>query len=102
MEMLLLMVLGLMVSGSTSNVEALSMDYYKATCPLAEVIVRNAVAQALKTDPTLTAPLLRMHFHDCFVEVAEALGYPFFLSVILYFFLSGLTCLGMRWLRSDR
>ena len=77
-EMFLLMAVGLMAAGSRSNVEALSMDYYAATCPFAEVIVRNAIAEAFRRDPTLTAPLLRMHFHDCFVEVAEALEYYFF------------------------
>ena len=68
------------------------MDYYKATCPLAEVIVGNAVPQALKKDPTLTVPLLWMHFHHCFVEEAQALEYPFSLYAILYFFSSGLAC----------
>ncbi|XP_058097534.1 peroxidase 47-like [Magnolia sinica] len=50
------------------SVHALSMDYYGMQCPFTESIVRNTVSKALQKDPTLSGPLLRMHFHDCFVE----------------------------------
>ncbi|KAK1263708.1 Peroxidase 47 [Acorus gramineus] len=50
------------------GVEALSMDYYAMRCPFVESIVRNTVNRALQNDPTLAAGLLRMHFHDCFVQ----------------------------------
>lgn len=48
---------------------ALSMDYYRMSCPFAEMIVRMTVNQALRRDQTLAGPLLRLHFHDCFVQV---------------------------------
>lgn len=48
---------------------ALSSNYYSTTCPFAEFTVRNTVNQALRTDPTLAGGLLRLHFHDCFVQV---------------------------------
>ncbi|KAL5993211.1 Peroxidase 47 [Asimina triloba] len=51
-----------------SPVDALTMDYYGLSCPLAETLVRNIVNKALLNDSTLAAPLLRMHFHDCFIE----------------------------------
>lgn len=66
---LLLVVQLLMRSGVRVGVDALAMDYYIMRCPMAELIIKNTVNQALSNDPTLAAGLLRMHFHDCFVEV---------------------------------
>lgn len=53
-------------------VDGLNMNYYIMTCPFAEVIVKNTVNRALQDDPTLAAALLRMHFHDCFIEGCDA------------------------------
>ncbi|ONK77314.1 uncharacterized protein A4U43_C02F5260 [Asparagus officinalis] len=47
---------------------SLTVDYYTSTCPPAEIMVKNIVYQALRSDSTASAGLLRMHFHDCFVE----------------------------------
>ncbi|GLT26663.1 hypothetical protein SLA2020_017130 [Shorea laevis] len=49
-------------------VDGLNMDYYQMTCPFAEMIVKYTVNRALQNDPTLAAALVRMHFHDCFIE----------------------------------
>ncbi|KAJ3687020.1 hypothetical protein LUZ61_016184 [Rhynchospora tenuis] len=46
----------------------LSVDYYSKTCPNAEEIVRKEMIQILKVAPSLAAPFLRIHFHDCFVR----------------------------------
>ncbi|TVT97712.1 hypothetical protein EJB05_57032 [Eragrostis curvula] len=51
--------------------EALSLDYYDDKCPGAEAAVTAAVRQAMATDRTVPAGLLRMHFHDCFVRVSR-------------------------------
>ncbi|CAO2205537.1 unnamed protein product [Urochloa humidicola] len=50
----------------------LSMDYYSMSCPFAEYIVRNVVGEALMKDPTLAGSILRLHFHDCFVQGCDA------------------------------
>ncbi|KFK42111.1 hypothetical protein AALP_AA2G212400 [Arabis alpina] len=46
----------------------LRFGFYSKTCPSAELIVHNIVQQAITRDPGNAAVLLRLHFHDCFVE----------------------------------
>lgn len=65
----LLVLIEVLMSGARLGVDALSMSYYTMSCPLVEPIVMNVVNQALSQDPTLAAGLLRMHFHDCFIQV---------------------------------
>ncbi|CAL9083433.1 unnamed protein product [Musa acuminata var. zebrina] len=66
MELLLL--IALLLFGVQLSVGALTSNYYAAICPFAEFIVRNTVNQALRSDATLAGGLLRLHFHDCFVQ----------------------------------
>ncbi|XP_058752184.1 peroxidase 43-like [Vicia villosa] len=46
----------------------LRVGFYSNTCYLAEHIVHDVVREASLSDPTVPAVLLRLHFHDCFVE----------------------------------
>ncbi|CAN1349038.1 Peroxidase 4 [Linum perenne] len=50
----------------------LSPGYYWRTCPVAPAIVEAGVAVALKIEPRMGASLLRLHFHDCFVNGCDA------------------------------
>ncbi|KAJ8564505.1 hypothetical protein K7X08_000965 [Anisodus acutangulus] len=50
------------------NAQGLKLGYYEKTCPGAEASVKKTTAHYISRAPTLAAPLLRMHFHDCFVR----------------------------------
>ncbi|MCO5559455.1 hypothetical protein L7F22_013055 [Adiantum nelumboides] len=51
---------------------ATSVGFYATTCPNAELIIKQAVQARFASDPTITAGLLRMFFHDCFVNGCDA------------------------------
>ncbi|KAL1204070.1 Peroxidase 71 [Cardamine amara subsp. amara] len=44
------------------------IGFYATTCPTAETIVRNAVTAGFNSNPRIAPGILRMHFHDCFVQ----------------------------------
>ncbi|KAG8660570.1 hypothetical protein MANES_02G174500v8 [Manihot esculenta] len=46
----------------------LRVGFYSQTCPSAESIVRNAVQEAVFGDRQMAPRLLRLLFHDCFVQ----------------------------------
>ncbi|PIN08092.1 Peroxidase [Handroanthus impetiginosus] len=50
----------------------LKVGFYNSTCPRAELIIRGIVQQRFARDRSITAALLRMHFHDCFVRGCDA------------------------------
>ncbi|CAA2998030.1 peroxidase 44-like [Olea europaea subsp. europaea] len=50
----------------------LRVGFYSSTCPRAETIIRQLVQKRFGTDRSITAALLRMHFHDCFVRGCDA------------------------------
>ncbi|KAK9742278.1 hypothetical protein RND81_03G160900 [Saponaria officinalis] len=55
------------------SIEAqLTSDYYSYSCPEALEIVHNLVVEALTNETRMGASLLRLHFHDCFVNGCDA------------------------------
>uniref|UniRef100_A0A1J3DQ46 Peroxidase n=1 Tax=Noccaea caerulescens TaxID=107243 RepID=A0A1J3DQ46_NOCCA len=61
---LLVIVSSLFVTSSAQ----LNATFYSGTCPNASAIVRTTIQQALQSDPRIGASLIRLHFHDCFVN----------------------------------
>ncbi|RRT72633.1 hypothetical protein B296_00033791 [Ensete ventricosum] len=47
----------------------LTPDFYDAVCPQALPTIRTVVEAAVALQPRLGASLVRMHFHDCFVNL---------------------------------
>ncbi|XP_040376483.1 peroxidase P7-like [Oryza brachyantha] len=58
----------LLVVPSCGVAEGLSTGYYAKTCPGVESAVRSVVARAVTAEPRMGASLLRLFFHDCFVN----------------------------------
>ncbi|KAK8585896.1 hypothetical protein V6N13_050866 [Hibiscus sabdariffa] len=46
----------------------LQIDLYRNSCPEAESIIFSSVENAVSQDARMAASLLRLHFHDCFVN----------------------------------
>ncbi|KAL2519878.1 Peroxidase 12 [Forsythia ovata] len=49
-------------------VQGLSWTFYDSSCPRLESIVRNRLKKVFQDDIGQAAGLLRLHFHDCFVQ----------------------------------
>lgn len=50
----------------------LSPSFYDKTCPQVFDIATNTIKTALRSDPRIAASILRLHFHDCFVNGCDA------------------------------
>lgn len=63
------LVLLVLSAAASSAAGGLQMDFYSSSCPRVEELVKEEMVDILKQAPTLAGPLLRLHFHDCFVRV---------------------------------
>ncbi|THG19326.1 hypothetical protein TEA_009018 [Camellia sinensis var. sinensis] len=66
-EVLVNFVMVVVLVMGTSSAQ-LCTDFYAETCPNVHKIVRSVVASAVSKEKRMGASLLRLHFHDCFVQ----------------------------------
>jgi peroxidase len=52
-----------------AGAQQLSQSYYDGSCPNVYSTVRRVIQQARASDPRILASLIRLQFHDCFVNV---------------------------------
>ncbi|KAL0372731.1 UNVERIFIED_CONTAM: Lignin-forming anionic peroxidase [Sesamum calycinum] len=50
----------------------LSTTFYDRACPNARAIVRASIQRAILRERRMAASLIRLHFHDCFVQGCDA------------------------------
>jgi peroxidase len=60
-----------------ANGDDLSSRYYDKTCPNVQGVVRSVMAQKVASEPRMAPAILRLFFHDCFVNVRITLTCPF-------------------------
>ncbi|RZC60924.1 hypothetical protein C5167_022690 [Papaver somniferum] len=66
-----LFVMVIMPVAATSS-DALSTTFYQKVCPQALPVIKKVVTDAVNREPRMGASLLRLHFHDCFVNGCDA------------------------------
>ncbi|RDX78961.1 Cationic peroxidase 1, partial [Mucuna pruriens] len=60
------------ISALTFPDKQLSPAFYALTCPVALATIKAIVTAAVLKEPRMGASLLRLHFHDCFVQGCDA------------------------------
>ena len=61
------LVVALLASGASAQ---LSSTFYDTSCPRALATIKSAVNAAVAKEARMGASLLRLHFHDCFVQAS--------------------------------
>lgn len=71
-QLLFFGILGVVAFLSVANNAQLTDTFYDETCPTLRVIVESIIQNASLSDPRIGASLIRLHFHDCFVQGCDA------------------------------
>ncbi|KAL3653413.1 hypothetical protein CASFOL_003094 [Castilleja foliolosa] len=62
----------LVILSISSSAYTLSQNFYSKSCPNISAIVKSAVQDEINKEARMGASLLRLHFHDCFVNGCDA------------------------------
>ncbi|CAN1262797.1 Lignin-forming anionic peroxidase [Linum perenne] len=60
------------IAVSQSEAQDLSTNFYSNSCPNALSTIRRSINTAISRERRMAASLLRLHFHDCFVQGCDA------------------------------
>ena len=69
---IILLFVSLALAATVVHGQGLRVGFYSRSCPKAESIVRSTVQTHFNSNPSIAPGLLRMHFHDCFVQGCDA------------------------------
>ncbi|XP_071731505.1 peroxidase 9-like [Rutidosis leptorrhynchoides] len=58
--------------GGSQGYYGLFPEFYSFSCPQANYIVMSVLENVIANEPRMAASLLRLHFHDCFVQGCDA------------------------------
>uniref|UniRef100_A0A453EBI8 Plant heme peroxidase family profile domain-containing protein n=1 Tax=Aegilops tauschii subsp. strangulata TaxID=200361 RepID=A0A453EBI8_AEGTS len=76
-----------LLRSSLVHSQGLQRGFYDSSCPDAEDIVRSTVEKYYNNDATIAPGLLRLHFHDCFVQVSSIILFCVACSSIILLFI---------------
>jgi len=79
------LILSVLLAFTTANGDNhhLSVSYYDKTCPSAQHIVQSVMLSRFAADQAMAPAVLRLFFHDCFVNVRPNFTECFFFRSIL-------------------
>lgn len=98
-----LMVFAALATTTTISAAVLRPNYYDYTCPNALSTIRRVVEAAVQKERRMGASLLRLHFHDCFVNVSiltQSKAIPKYFYSLFFFFVCLLYSLVASFLNS--
>lgn len=59
-------------------------EFYEFSCPQVNDIVMSVLEKAIGREPRMAASLLRLHFHDCFVQVSRSYNLVYIDDIYVY------------------
>ncbi|PON60115.1 Peroxidase [Trema orientale] len=64
--------ISLLLFSAACTAQLSTSTFYDKTCPKALATIRNSIRRAVSRERRMAASLIRLHFHDCFVQGCDA------------------------------